>query len=215
MSHDDKRQTIETAFLGRAAEVSFCDIRLTEVAAAAEVSLADVRRHFAGPLDIVASFARRIDVGVLAGNDPSLASEPVRDRLFDQLMRRFDLLAPYRAGLAGLERSARRDPVLALALVRLVIGSQAWMLQAAGISTGGLIGRLRAPALAVGLRPVVKVFLAEDDAGLPKTMAALDEALKGLEKLEERVAGVTARFGCRRAAKAEEPVREEVVRAFE
>lgn len=218
MSHDDTRQTIESALLDRLAEVPFAEIRLADVASAAGASLADLRRHYDGPLAILSGFARRIDVGVLAGTDASLAAEPVRDRLFDALMRRFDLLSPHRAGLRGLRRSARRDPVLALHLTRLVVGSQAWMLQSAGVATGGLVGRLRAPVLAAALVRLMPIFLAEEEEGLPKTMAALDETLKRLEKAEGRVARFRARFAgkCRRSApNADDVTREEVVRAFE
>ena len=208
MTSDEMQRAIETAFLAAAAREAFSRIDLTAVAAEAGVSLADVRRLYDGPLDILASFARRIDVGVIEGTDASLASEPARERLFDALMRRFDLLAPHRAGLTGLQRAARRDPVLAVALARLVVGSQAWVLRSAGISTGGIVGRLRAPALAVALARIVPVFLGEEDAGLPKTMAALDEALTSLEKAEARVADVTTRLGrwwCRCKAAAETP----------
>lgn len=208
MTSDEMQRAIETAFLAAAAKGAFSRIDLAAVAAEAGVSLADVRRLYDGPLDIVASFARRIDVAVIEGADASLASEPARERLFDALMRRFDLLAPHRAGLAGLHRAARRDPGLALALVRLVVGSQAWVLRSAGISTGGLVGRLRAPALAVALARMVPVFLAEEDAGLPKTMAALDEALTSLGKAEARVTEVTTRlerWWCRCKAAAEKP----------
>jgi len=215
MDRDEERRKIEDALLARVAEVSFAEIGLAEVAAAAGVSLAELRRRFDGRFDILTSFARRIDVAVLAGEDASLAAEPVRDRLFDALMRRFDLLSPYRAGLKGLERSARRDPALALHLARLVVGSQAWMLQSAGATSGGLLGRLRAPILAAALVRLTPIFLADEEAGLPKTMAALDETLKTLEKAQDRVRRLKARIctPCRRPA--EPATREEVVRAFE
>lgn len=216
MDRDDERRKIEDALLGRVAEVPFAAISLADVAGVAGVSLAELRRRFDGRFDILTSFARRIDVAVLAGEDASLAAEPVRDRLFDALMRRFDLLAPHRAGLRGLERSARRDPALALHLTRLVVGSQAWLLQSAGATSGGLLGRLRAPILAAALLRLLPVFLADEEAGLPKTMAALDETLKSLEKTQARVRRLKARFcaPCRRP-EPEPTVREEVVRAFE
>lgn len=191
---EEMQQAIETALLAAAAERPFSSIDLAEVAAAAGVGLADIRRLYDGPLDVLASFSRRIDVGVLAGTDASLGGEPARERLFDASMRRFDLLSPHRAGLAGLQRSARRDPLLALALARLVVGSQAWVLRAAGLPSGGLFGRARAAALAVAIGRVVPVFLGETDPGLPKTMAALDEALKKLEGLAERVRRAETKF---------------------
>jgi AcrR family transcriptional regulator len=199
-------QKIEDALLALAAEKPFLDIRLAEIAERAGFDLATLRKAYDGPFAILASFCRRIDVGVLETDDPSLAEESRRERLFDALMRRFDLLVPYREGIAGLERSARRDPVLACHLARLSCGSQSWLLESAGISTAGLLGRLRAPALAAALVRLLPVFLADTEEGLPKTMAALDETLDRLgdwQARAERLSGLACRFTRRRTSTEE------------
>ena len=53
---------------------------------------------------------------MLAGVDPDMAEEPPRERLFDVLMRRLEVLAPHKEAVRSLLRSARRNPRLALAL---------------------------------------------------------------------------------------------------
>lgn len=203
---DEICRAIEAAFLNAVAGGDVGDVKLERVAAEAGVGLAEVRRLYDGPFDIFAAFARRIDVEVLAGIDPSLGGEPVRERLFDALMRRFDLLAPHRAGLKGLARAARRDPAWALLLARLVIGSQGWLLQSAGIATGGVLGRAKVVASAAALVRVVPVFLDDGDAGLAKTMAAVDAALGRLGAAETRVRDLRARLwspcGGRRGSEA-------------
>ena len=62
---------------------------------------------------------------------------PPRERLFDVLMRRLEILAPHREAVRSLLRSARRNPPLALALNGLAVRSQQWMLTAAGIERIG------------------------------------------------------------------------------
>jgi AcrR family transcriptional regulator len=200
-------EKIEDALLALAGEKAFLDIRLAEIAERAELDLADLRKAFDGPFAILESFCRRIDVRVLETDDPSLAEEPRRERLFDALMRRFDLLVPYRAGIAGLERSARRDPVLACHLGRLACGSQTWLLESAGISTAGLLGRLRAPALAVAVVRLLPVFLADEEEGLPKTMAALDETLDRLGALQARADHLVG-LACRLTRRGPRPTEE-------
>lgn len=189
-------ETIEDALLALAGEKAFIDIGLAEIATRAEVDLAELRKTFDGPFAILESFCRRIDVATLASDDPSLAEESRRERLFDALMRRFDLLAPYRRGLAGLDKAARRDPILACHLARLACGSQAWLLESAGFAASGLWGRLRAPALAVAVVRLMPVYLADQEEGLPKTMAALDETLDRLGDLEDRARRLRD-FACR------------------
>jgi hypothetical protein len=56
-----------------------------------------------------------------------------------------------------------------------------WMLEAAGLSTAGLRGRLRVRALAVLYLSVLRVFLRDDSEDLAKTMAALDRRLRQAE----------------------------------
>lgn len=185
-------EKIENALLELAAEKAFVDIGLADIAGRAGLDLADLRKAYDGPFAILESFARRLDVAVLETDDPSLAEEPRRERLFDALMRRFDLMMPHRAGIAGLERAARRDPILACHLARLTCGSQAWLLESAGISASGLLGRLRAPILAAALWRLLPVFLADEEEGLPKTMAALDETLDRLSDAQSRVERLTA-----------------------
>ncbi len=186
MTDDLPTTRIEIALLDLVADRPFHAIRLAEVAERAGVPLAELRRAYDGPFDILSGFARRIDVAVLAGDDPAMHGEPIKQRLADALMRRFDLLAPHRAGLAGLSRSARRDPALAVHLTRLLVGSQAWILEAAGVAAGGPWGAAKAAALALALARIAPTFLAEEDEGLPKTMAALDAALDRLGRLAER-----------------------------
>jgi len=98
MSEDLPTSRIETALLDLVADRPFRDVRLAEVAERAGVPLADLRRAYDGPFDVLSGFARRIDVGVLAGEDASMRGEPIKQRLADALMRRFDLLAPHRPG---------------------------------------------------------------------------------------------------------------------
>lgn len=193
----------ETALLSLLAERPFLDIRFAEIAERGDVALADLRRAYEGPFDVLSGFARRIDVAVLDALDPTMADESIRERLFEVLMKRFDLLGPHRAGLAGLRRSARRDPLLAVHLARLVVGSQAWMLEAAGVSAAGPKGAVKSAALAAALARVVPVFLDEEDEGLPKTMATLDATLDRLGHLAGRVRRLEETFGgffavCRR-----------------
>lgn len=193
MNEDRPTTRIEEALLALLAETPLRDVRLATIAERAGVALADLRRAYDGPLDILSGFARRIDVEVLAGDDPALAGEPVKDRLLDVLMRRFDLLAPHRPGLEGLMRSARRDPVLAAHLARLLVGSQAWTLEAAGVSASGPWGAAKATALAAAMARIAPTFFADEDPGLPKTMAAVDDALDRLGRLAERTGSLRAR----------------------
>src|SRR5262249_51198398 len=112
-----------------------------------------------------------------AGADADMADELPRERLFDVLMRRFEAMAHDKQAVRSLIRSATCNPALALELNQLAVNSQQWMLTAAGIGASGPKGMLRAQGLALMFAQVARTWVHDDDAGLARTMAALDRAL--------------------------------------
>ena len=176
-SSKSERERIIDAFMELLAENPIERIGFAEIAKAAKVSLADLRGAFASTLAILAAHMRETDRAVLAGGDADMAEEPPRERLFDVLMRRLELLAPHKAAVRSLVRSAARNPGLALALNSLGVRSQQWMLTAADIGASGPRGMLRAQGLAVLFASVLRTWIHDEDPGLARTMAALDRAL--------------------------------------
>jgi AcrR family transcriptional regulator len=159
------------------AERPFEEIGLSDIAARAGVSLAQLRDEFASTLAILAAHIKATDRAVLAADLSDMDEEPPRERLFDVLMRRLEVLAPHREAVRSLLRSARRNPPLAFALNGLATRSQQWMLTAAGIEASGPRGALSAQGLTVLFGSVLRTWVHDDDPGLARTMAALDRAL--------------------------------------
>ncbi len=179
----DERGKIIAAFLTLLAENPIERISLAEIAREAGVSLAQLRGEFSSTLAIFAAHMKDIDRAVLAADLSDMEEEPERERLFDVLMRRLEVLAPHREAVRSLLRSARRDPPLALALNGLTVRSQQWMLTAAGIKASGPRGMMRAQGLALLFGSVLRTWVRDDDEGLARTMAALDRALARGQRL--------------------------------
>jgi AcrR family transcriptional regulator len=171
------REKIIDAFLALLAEKHYEQIGLGEVAERAGVTLATLREEFGSTFAILAAHVKEIDRAVLAGVDPEMAEEPPRERLFDVLMRRLELLEPHKEAVRSLMHSAVRNPPLALALNALAVCSQQWMLAAAKFGTAGLIGQIRAQGLALLFASVLRTWVDDHEKGLPRTLAALDRAL--------------------------------------
>ena len=171
------RERIIDAFMTLLAEKPIERIGFAEIAKSARVSLSELRGTFPSMLAILAAQMREIDRAVLAGGDAELADEPPRERLFDVLMRRLEVLAPHRAAVRSLMRSASLNPSLAFALNSLSVRSQQWMLTAADIGASGPRGMLRAQGLALLFASVLRTWVDDQDRGLARTMAALDRAL--------------------------------------
>jgi AcrR family transcriptional regulator len=171
------RERVIAALMALLADKPFEQIGLAEIAKQAGVSLSELRGQFGSTLAMLAAQMKETDRAVLAGADDDMAEEPPRERLFDVLMRRLEVLAPHKAAVRSLTRSAMRNPGLAFALNGLGVRSQQWMLTAADIDAAGPRGMVRAQGLAVLFASVLRTWVVDDDPGLARTMAALDRAL--------------------------------------
>lgn len=187
----DPRNAFIAAALRLAAERPWADITLADIADAAGSTLADLKKAFSSKGEIIAAFISAVDEEVLARVPKRTPDQPVRDTLFEVIMCRFDVLAPHRAGLRSIVQSGLPDP----AQVRPVLESQRWMLEAAGVGTAGLEGAVKVAGLATVYGSVFRTWLADDDPGLARTMAALDRRLRRgertLTRIEEVCSGVS------------------------
>jgi AcrR family transcriptional regulator len=211
-SDGSERERIIDAFMTLLAERPIERIGFADVAREAGVSLSDLRAAFGSTLAILAAHMKAVDRAVLAGGDDDMAAEPPRERLFDVLMRRLEVLAPHKAAVRSLLRSATRNPPLALALNGLAVRSQQWMLTAADIDAAGPRGMVRAQGLALLFAQVLRSWVHDDDPGLARTMAALDRALARGQRwsgfLDDlcRIPAAACRLRPRRRADDEETV---------
>jgi AcrR family transcriptional regulator len=192
------RDKIVDALMALAAERPFEEVTLSKLAERAGVSLAQIRQDHDGRVSVLAEYIRRVDERVLEGIDSGMSEEPLRERLFDVLFARFEAHAPHKEAIRSIVRAARRDPLLALELNRIVANSMGWMLAAAGIASTGTRGAVRAQGLALVWARVMRVWLRDEDAGLAKTMAALDKRLREAERVVMRIDRVERFLGrCR------------------
>ncbi len=183
---DIPKQIIDAA-MGLAAERGWHDLSLSEIAAAAKVPLSRLHPVFPSKQAILNGLSRRVDAAVLAEAEGEESGESARDRLFEVLMRRFDALRPYKPGLGNVIYDQGRDPLAALCGLPRLLGAMALMLEAAGISSTGLAGAVRAKGLAAIYLATIRVWLRDDSPDLAKTMAVLDRRLRRAESLLRRM----------------------------
>jgi hypothetical protein len=156
--------------------------RLPSVAAAAReagLPLDRARVRFAAPASVLMRFGRIADEATLTGL-PTDGS--VRDKLFDMVMRRIDVLQAHRAGVDAVLRSLPAMPPLALFLAMATERSMRWLLDACGEQTSGIAGALRVRGLVAVWLWTVRAWRTDESADLSTTMAALDRALGQAER---------------------------------
>lgn len=173
------RALISAAF-DRAATGGWLRLSVPEAARAVGLDLARARARIPHRCVLLCRFGTLADQAALIG----LGDGPPRDRLFDIVMRRIDALQAHRGGVLALLRALPFDPAAALVLASGSLSSMAWLLQGAGIETGGIKGRLRAKAMLAVWLWTVRAWQRDTSDDLSATMAALDQALTRAEQAE-------------------------------
>lgn len=160
-----------------------------EVALEAGLDVHEVLRSHPGHEALVDEAFRFTDRMALAGRTEADPTEPVRDRLFDVLMARFESMKPYREAIGSYLRGLPMRPFDGMYSAFRLGRSMALTLEAAGLSASGLTGYLRIKGLAYTYLWVLRTFVNDDTPDLARTMAALDKALKNLDDLVGMVPG--------------------------
>lgn len=178
---------IVDAALSLAADRRWREISLADIAGAAKISLGELHEHFRSKQAILGAFIDRIDALVLSEAEDDAQGEaegePVRERLLDVLMRRFEALTPHKPAVTSIVRDGAGDPAFALCAGLRLMRSMAWCLEAAGVSSAGIAGRIRTKGLAAIYARAVSVWLRDDSEDMGRTMAHLDRGLRRAEKL--------------------------------
>ena len=177
-----RSKAVRTAF-ELAKERGWGDIGLSDIAQAANLSLADLRREFSCKSDIIRAFQKEVDAEVLARARLATEAQSPRDRLFDVIMTRFEAMQPYKPALRRISSYLCCRPGEAAPLLCGSLASQYWMLAGSGAKLAGPGGALRVAGLAALYGKVFQVWLDDPSPSLDKTMAALDKRLARGERV--------------------------------
>ncbi len=177
------------AALGLAAENGWRRLTMAAIAERADVPLNEALRVHGSRNAVLRAMGERVDAAMLEESLGFTEQDGPRDRLFDMVMRRFDALARWRAGLAAIIRDLPADPGTFVVSMQGVYHSMGLALEAAGLSADGFGGLASRKGLAAVYLSTMRVWVKDDTPDQARTMAALD---KGLDRAES-VAGTLRR----------------------
>lgn len=170
------------AMLTLAAESAWEFVTFDDIVAKAGVDSADAREYFDDKLDVIVAYGRQIDRRVLEAvtEDENLSC---RDKLFDLLMERFDVLNENRAAVISMLHGFRSDPKDAVLSFPHLGKSMCKMLEGAGIETDGISGAIKVAGLMGIYLYAVRTWKEDDSPDMAKTMATIDKSLDKAESL--------------------------------
>ncbi|MEJ0015638.1 MAG: TetR family transcriptional regulator [Acetobacteraceae bacterium] len=186
MDDTDFDRALVAAAFRLAGDTGWRGVNVAAAAQAAGLSLARARERFPCRSAILLRFGRLADQAALS---EATAEGIVRDRLFDLLMRRIDVLQMHRAGVLALLAALPAEPPTALLLAVATRRSMRWMLEAAGIGASGLRGELRVRGLLAVWLWTIRAWRGDESEDLSATMAALDLALRRAQRAAEWLGG--------------------------
>lgn len=177
---------LETRLIESLLELSARDgwesVTLPAIAEHAGASLSELYPNWRSRITVLAAFNRRIDREVVETEFSFSPEDSIRDRLFEVLMRRFDALQPHREAIHRIRSGVMRDPAASAAMMRQMACSMAWMLQAAGLSSDGIAGKIKIAGLIGIWMRTISVWVDDESEDMARTMAELDRALKRADR---------------------------------
>ena len=180
-SIEELKNRIIDAALSLAGSRGWANTGMSDIAHASECSLADLFALFDSKEDILAAYGRRVDVelarrmGVVEGD--------VKDRLFDVLMERFEILNEQRAAVLSVLEGMGCDPKQMLYSASFLCRSMNKVLDMAGQSPNGWCGMARVAGLGAVFARTLMVWRGDESADMPKTMAMLDKSLSQADRI--------------------------------
>lgn len=182
---DAKSALIEAALI-LAADRPWREITLADIATKAGLGLADVVALFPTKAALLAGYGAVLDAALIASARREAPEGSARDKLFDLLMRRFDLMGAHKAGLASALKDSLCDPYAVLCGAFQLRAALVTCLSLSNLNSDGLEGQLKIKGLGLIYLDALRVWLKDESEDLAKTMARLDRDLGRAEALVTR-----------------------------
>ena len=183
----DKQSRMVDAAINLAARQGWNSLSISRIAREAKIPFPEALVMFPTKRMILRSFQDRIDGAVTAETTHDPENQSARDRLFDVLMRRLEILKPWKGGVTAIAHDMLRDPTDYLYSALSLNRSMAKMMECAELSSSGLQGTIRVHGLTVIYLLVLRRWALDDSEDLSPTMAELDKRLKTTESILTRI----------------------------
>lgn len=203
MTDTDLENRLWQAAVRLAASKPWRQVGLPDIALEAGMSLAEASACASSKAEVLGHMRRSIDRQFLESLEQEPLEGETHDRLFDAMLRRIELLTPYKPAIRSILADSARSPMDWITSVVAAVESQNWILAAAQVEATGLRGDLHKLGLARINHDILLIWLEDDDAGLARTMAALDRKLRDATQFAQRIeTPLTVLSGLFKAARA-------------
>ena len=185
MAKINQEDLIFKDIFGKIASDGWQSIDLEKLSHECDFDVLNVTGGIRNKIDLLVAFSAFIDTTVNQSIDADLKDDqiPVRERLLEALLIRFEALAPYKAGVTKLMKTFPPNPTF------VVIGSKSLKLSmeatltAVGLEAKGIQGAIRVKGLCMIFMSGVCAWAKDNSEDLSATTRILDERLKQTENI--------------------------------
>ena len=185
MAKINQEDLIFKDIFGKIASDGWQSIDLEKLSHECDFDVLNVTDGIRNKIDLLVAFSAFIDTTVNQSIDVDLKDDqiPIRERLLEALLIRFEALAPYKAGVTKLMKTFPPNPTF------VVIGSKSLKLSmeatltAVGLEAKGIQGAIRVKGLCMIFMSGVCAWAEDNSEDLSATTRILDERLKQTENI--------------------------------
>jgi ubiquinone biosynthesis protein COQ9 len=185
MAKINQEDLIFKDIFGKIASDGWQSIDLEKLSHECDFDVLNVTGGIRNKIDLLVAFSAFIDTTVNQSIDVDLKDDqiPIRERLLEALLIRFEALAPYKAGVTKLMKTFPPNPTF------VVIGSKSLKLSmeatltAVGLEAKGIQGAIRVKGLCIIFMSGVCAWAKDNSEDLSATTRILDERLKQTENI--------------------------------
>ena len=185
MAKINQEDLIFKDIFGKIASDGWQSIDLEKLSHECDFDVLNVTGGIRNKIDLLVAFSAFIDTTVSQSIDADLKDDqiPIRERLLEALLIRFEALAPYKTGVIKLMKTFPPNPTF------VVIGSKSLKLSmeatltAVGLEAKGIQGAIRVKGLCIIFMSGVCAWAKDNSEDLSATTRILDERLKQTENI--------------------------------
>ena len=185
MAKINQEDLIFKDIFGKIASDGWQSIDLEKLSHECDFDVLNVTGGIRNKVDLLVAFSAFIDTTVNQSIDADLKDDqiPIRERLLEALLIRFEALAPYKVGVIKLMKTFPPNPTF------VVIGSKSLKLSmeatltAVGLEAKGIQGAIRVKGLCMIFMSGVCAWAKDNSEDLSATTRILDERLKQTENI--------------------------------
>ena len=176
--------------LSLAGELGWPSVTLQLIGKTANVPLSEVSAIFSSKWDILEAFRERTDLLLTAGKSANLSGQSAKDRLFDILMARIEIIEPWKAGIGSIARHAVAQPITGIRLFTSLNKSMERMIEHVNAKIQGPGKLIQSRGLTLIYLLVLRRWIGDHSSDLGPTMAELNERLISADQLLSRICGL-------------------------